>query len=369
MSEYQYYEFQAIDRLLTDTEFTKIKNLSSRAIVTRNKAVFKYNYGDFRYEPLDILADCFDMMLYVANWGTRRLCFRLPKNLVNIEEIELYCIPDAITLSIINDHVILDICFQKDDFRHWIEGDGILPTFLSLRNDLLNNDYSALYIAWLGSFNLDNTEIDDNLTEPPVPSGLKKVSSTLKELIKFLDVDKYLIKIAASLSTEINLDNATKHCISKLPISERDALLLHVLNGEPNVDKLIRKRLKEISDTNIKKNHLVLGERTISQLTEKAKQLYKKNKAEKRRLKAEEKIAYLNALAPQESKIWSEVFMHINIKTSKGYECAVKQLAELKELADHHGTTEQFIIKVEKIMQDFSRYSALKEKIIAQKII
>jgi len=30
MSEYQYYEFQALDRRLTDTEMAAIKKLSSR---------------------------------------------------------------------------------------------------------------------------------------------------------------------------------------------------------------------------------------------------------------------------------------------------------------------------------------------------
>ena len=62
MSEYQYYEFQAIDRLLTDTEFVAVKKLSSRGNVSRNKAIFVYNYSDFRYEPVEILTDYFDMI-------------------------------------------------------------------------------------------------------------------------------------------------------------------------------------------------------------------------------------------------------------------------------------------------------------------
>jgi hypothetical protein len=41
MSEYQYYEFQAIDRPLTNDEQVAINNLSSRAEVTPNQPVFK----------------------------------------------------------------------------------------------------------------------------------------------------------------------------------------------------------------------------------------------------------------------------------------------------------------------------------------
>lgn len=151
MSEYQYYEFQSIDRLLTDSEFADVKKLSSRGNVSRNQAIFEYNYGDFRYEPIEILTEYFDMMLYMANWGTRRLCFRLPKTLVKFEEIALYSVPDVITTSIMNDYVIIDIHFTTDDDSGWIEGENILPELLGLRNDLLQGNYQALYIAWLGS--------------------------------------------------------------------------------------------------------------------------------------------------------------------------------------------------------------------------
>ena len=46
MSEYQYYEFQAIDRPLTAKEQEQIKALSSRAQVTPTQATFLYHYGD-----------------------------------------------------------------------------------------------------------------------------------------------------------------------------------------------------------------------------------------------------------------------------------------------------------------------------------
>jgi hypothetical protein len=44
MSEYQYYEFQSIDRPLTVQEQAEIQELSSRGKVTSTQAVFLYNY-------------------------------------------------------------------------------------------------------------------------------------------------------------------------------------------------------------------------------------------------------------------------------------------------------------------------------------
>jgi hypothetical protein len=43
MSEYQYYEFQALDRALTPQEQKKLQALSSRAQVTPHRASFVYH--------------------------------------------------------------------------------------------------------------------------------------------------------------------------------------------------------------------------------------------------------------------------------------------------------------------------------------
>lgn len=51
MSEYQYYEFQALDRPLTASEQAYISSLSSRVQLSATNAIFTYSYGDFRGEP------------------------------------------------------------------------------------------------------------------------------------------------------------------------------------------------------------------------------------------------------------------------------------------------------------------------------
>ena len=55
MSEYQYYEFQTIDRPLTTAEQAEIKKLSSRVQLTPTQAIFLYNYGDFRGDAKKVL--------------------------------------------------------------------------------------------------------------------------------------------------------------------------------------------------------------------------------------------------------------------------------------------------------------------------
>ena len=47
MSEYQYYEFRAVDTPLTESQKADVSKLSSRAYVTSHSASFVYNYRDF----------------------------------------------------------------------------------------------------------------------------------------------------------------------------------------------------------------------------------------------------------------------------------------------------------------------------------
>jgi hypothetical protein len=47
--------------------------------LTPTQAVFTYQFGDFHGRPEKVLEQYFDAMLYLANWGTKRLMFRFPK--------------------------------------------------------------------------------------------------------------------------------------------------------------------------------------------------------------------------------------------------------------------------------------------------
>lgn len=57
------------------------------------------------------------MMLYMANWGTSHLMFRIPYSLINIEQIAPFCISEEIDHWPSNDqkNIILDLNFQNED--------------------------------------------------------------------------------------------------------------------------------------------------------------------------------------------------------------------------------------------------------------
>ena len=71
MSEYQYYEFQAIDRPLTAQEQATLRKYSSRATITSSRFAVDYSWGDFKGNAAEWMEKYFDAFLYLANWGTR----------------------------------------------------------------------------------------------------------------------------------------------------------------------------------------------------------------------------------------------------------------------------------------------------------
>ncbi len=78
MSEYQYYEFLALDRPLTYGEQELLRGISSRAQITATSFSNHYEYGDLKASPLEMVKKWFDVHVYTGFWMTRTLMIRLP---------------------------------------------------------------------------------------------------------------------------------------------------------------------------------------------------------------------------------------------------------------------------------------------------
>ena len=51
MSEYQYYEFQAVDRPLDRRAMAELREITSRAEITPTRMVNEYHFGSFKGKP------------------------------------------------------------------------------------------------------------------------------------------------------------------------------------------------------------------------------------------------------------------------------------------------------------------------------
>ena len=57
MSEYQYYEFLALDRPLTTEQRAELRSISSRAEITATRFVNEYQWGDLKGDPRQLPGD------------------------------------------------------------------------------------------------------------------------------------------------------------------------------------------------------------------------------------------------------------------------------------------------------------------------
>lgn len=247
MSEYQYYKFQALDRPLTDADRAFLHSLSSRVEVTATTAAFTYSYGDFRGQPQQVLERCFDVMLYLANWGTKQLLFRLPRSLVNMADFDAYHFPDIIATTITADAVILEINFEEEPLG-WLEGSDWLERLAPLRDELLNGDFRLLYLAWLKATQIAIDETEENPLEPPVPPNLQNLSDAQQAFVELVEVDTAVLRAAAQASELVPLvPTPLELSVAKLAPTEVHDFLLRIAKGEPHIDRQIRARLKELA--------------------------------------------------------------------------------------------------------------------------
>ena len=73
MSEYQYIEFRAVDRSLTDSELAYANKQSSRAAISKRSFTNEYNYSSFRGNVNGMLRRGYDVFLEYTNYGNRTL--------------------------------------------------------------------------------------------------------------------------------------------------------------------------------------------------------------------------------------------------------------------------------------------------------
>ena len=365
MSEYQYYEFQAIDRPLTQEERAAICELSSRVKPTATTASFNYSYGNFRGDPKQVLARYFDIMYYITNWGTQQLMFRFPTSLINRETIELYCIDNYISLSFAGDWAILDWEFsQEEGFNDWIEGEGILSELIGLRQEILQQDYRGLYLAWLKAIDLSEGYIDIDKTqlEPPLPPGLGQLSAAQKAFTEIFELDEHLLNVACASSGKLTTisEQTWQQAISQLSASERQDFLLRLAKGEHNLSAKFKQKLSQLIPTSPASNQ---PRRTIQELLEAAAEEGKK--AEKRRQQEAEakRIEELQTLAKREAQVWQQVESLIQKAQSKPYDEAVKLLVKLRDLAEYQNRLPVFQERLNRIYEQYSNRSGLKRRL------
>lgn len=248
MSEYQLYEFFAVDRPLTSSQRRELREISSRAEITSSSFRNEYNYGDLSADPAKLVARYFDVGVHMTNWGTRRLLLRLPKKAVG-RSAALYA-KGGTSIIRARGNVVVDICpsFEPEDFNGYedIDDTSFVHDLATVRAAVMGGDLRPLYLAWLAG--VQSGELDDDDREPPVPAGLGEQAASSALLVRFLQLDGRLLKLAAKLSDKRPKAASAAPLIRKMPMAELRKIVERLALDPAGASGLLQRSLHR-SDT------------------------------------------------------------------------------------------------------------------------
>ncbi|WP_033293627.1 hypothetical protein [Amycolatopsis jejuensis] len=385
MSEYQYYEFLAIDRPLDDGEQAAVRSLSTRARISSTSFVNEYHWGDFKGDPRRLMERYYDAHLYVANWGTHRVMFRLPGELLDPDVVEDYRVGDDVNAWRTGQFIVLELISEDHagEFDFDYDPENLLSAIVGVRAELAAGDLRPLYLAWLaayGSWERDEDVFDgdaDDELEPPVPPGLGTLTAAQRALSDFLRLDDDLLTTAAQTSPPLGAPNDDPDdlaaWVARLPVTEKDRLLARVAQGEaarvqmellrryrgdraPAVSAPTRPRrtVADLLDNAARRR----ADRERRLATEHAEDEARREQA---RLLARERR--LDALAAEEDAAWSRVEAMIATRKPAEYDAAVTLLTDLQALAEREDRYDTFTTRTNALRQTHARKPSLIERL------
>ncbi|MFC1834356.1 hypothetical protein ACFL2Q_06445 [Thermodesulfobacteriota bacterium] len=384
MSEYQYYEFRAVDVPLTKQQMAELRDCSTRAEISPTGFVNYYNWGDLKGDPDQWMEKYFDAHLYLANWGTRVLKLRLPERLLDPDIADDYCEDEWFSCRTKGDHLIFSFHSEEED-TDWDDEEGWLGALVLLRSDLMQGDYRCLYIGWLLA--VQQGQLDDDDTEPPVPAGLGALNAPLETLVEFLRIDRDLVTAAAERSGKKPAGGLASEDISRwvtgLPPEEKDAALIKLLEGDdPHFAVEFRHRaLSEIrAEGEAESGPQKDKPRSVGELLARTEVIYQQrrkreaeqhahDKALREQAEAAERKRYLELLAGKENALWAEVDALIARKHAAPYDEAVRLLKDLRDLSKMQGNASEFKQRMRDLYREHENRTALTKRYDEAKLL
>jgi hypothetical protein len=373
LSEYQYYEFQAIDHPLSKSDQQALRAWSTRARITASSFTNSYEWGDFKGDLAKLMDRWFDLHLYLANWGARRLLMRLPKQLVDVQHLnELLRKVDCAELRVSGENLVLDIQRDEEEFEDWDDVSGRLTALVPLRADVLQGDVRLFYLLWLTMVEDDAFEADEL---EPMP-GIGPMTASLDAFADFFGLDPDLVQVAAERSAIANASamspDAVRKVIAAMPDREKTAMLVRLFDRDPHA--AIELRAAVFDRFRPESGAPQLSARTVGELRARASAIRlarEREEAEKaaaerqRQAKQAERAhqARLDAIARRGDSVWSEIDTEIERRNVAGYAKAVALLSDLRAIAEGRGTITEFARRLGAIRERHAQKKRFLERL------
>ena len=347
MSEYQCYEFVALDRPLTSKKMAELRALSTRAEISPTRFWNEYEWGDLKADPAKLMERYFDAHLYVANWGTHRLMLRAPTARVDVKRLRAYFVGDAATARIAGEHVILDLHAEDEEPDDDGGSQGSLAALAPLRAELMRGDLRVAYLAWLLA--VQAGDISEKSVEPEVPRGISELSAPQEAMVEFLRIDADLISAAAEGSGQASDDRTAllRWALALAPRAKDDWLRRAIDDPELALGGELLRAFR----AKAKPARGLAGRRTVAQLLAAAEtHRRQRERAEIARTEKAKRAAEaartkrLDALAKRLDEAWAK----LEVLVAKSvYEEAVKLATDLRDLGERDGASGSFNVRFE----------------------
>jgi hypothetical protein len=354
MSEYQRYEFMTIERPLTQKQLDAVNGLSSHIEASSTHAIIEYHWGDFKHNPIAVLREFFDGFLYWANWGAPQLALRFPRGILPADLVEGYDFDDSVTFTRHSDYDILDIHFgEMEAPDEWTNYE--LGSLIGIRDELMEGDLRALYIAWLANQRMsegyydgedeedEEDEENEEMSAPPVPPAFGTLTAAQEALAELLQVPQELL-VAATRHSKAAMSTTGDDIaawVTLLSPEHKDDYLVRLARNEPGLSRLLVRELRELSQD--KHSEQSTGERVIySILLAESKAVKAQLEREKREQEQAVRQRQLQNIHNHQDDYWQQVDEAVMRGSGTGYDEAAQVLVELREVANHFKETAEF---------------------------
>jgi len=376
MSEYQYYEFLAIDRPLTAEEMSALRRLSTRAHITPVSFTNEYHWGDFKGNPDELMKRYFDAHVYVANWMTAIFMVRVPTEAILKKTAEAMAMNRVLDFDATPTHWLITWRLEEsvDDDRFGAEdGRGWMARLTPVRDELLRGDIRSLYIGWLAA--VTRHMVEDDELEPLSVEGLGNLTTAQQALAEFLEVDDDLL-VGVGIGSPVQHSEAPwqrqlDDWLGGLPRAEVVALLKQLLEGQgQKVERTLKNRFLawqrglqgDMAETPLRPmKELWKNAEAVKKIRLEREKQEQERLTTKRRL---ERDAYLKALANNFPEAWKAVQQKVERGSGLAYDEACRALVDLSEAYSAHASRSAFRQELSKFMAEHVRRKALVQRLV-----
>lgn len=399
MSEYQYYEFLALDKPLTRQQQAEVRAFSTRASISSTRFVNEYHWGNFKGDPVHLLAHYYDVMLYFANWGTRRFMVAYPGGTTEAAwwRHATKGLKNSVEVTHRNERIILDFSSDSDEYDddvdYFEEGESSpwLAELLPLREDIMANDprvVCLLQLAELSTFMPPVGRKPDDIEEEElkwdeggvpvsisrldvsVPAGLTDLPPAYQVLKKFLRVHPSLLATACQLNPGA-LGKPTPEQLSRfvaqLGQDEKDRIIGSLLGGEvdPTFHKVRRRWLSSARPDDGGAAE-IMGGRLLGKAYEHLRRELHQER-ERKQQEAERALrdyeSGLRKQVRQKDSIWTRVEGALDLKPRAAYDEAIEDLKTLHDISIVEGTLEEFLRRLDRLSSRYVKRTAFRSRL------